>query len=95
MIRAVSAAASPAVAGYNRMAIVSVACTVVAVAGFFFGSFTILALFAVGSGHVALNQVNRDGSQGRQLARASLAVGYAIGIFGLLITIMSVLGAYT
>ena len=40
-------------------------------------------------------RVNRDGSQGRQLARASLAVGYAIGIFGLLITIMSVLGAYT
>jgi hypothetical protein len=44
---------------------------------------------------VVLNQVNRDGSQGRQLARASLAVGYAIGIFGLLITIMSVFGAYT
>ncbi|MDQ0076337.1 hypothetical protein [Arthrobacter oryzae] len=90
-----SAAASPAVAGYNRMAIVSVVCAVVAVAGFFFGSFTILAVFVVGAGHVALNQVNRDGSQGRQLARASLAVGYAIGIFGLLITIMSVFGAYT
>lgn len=90
-----SAAASPVVAGYNRMAIVSVVCAVVAVAGFFFGSFTILAVFVVGAGHVALNQVNRDGSQGRQLARASLAVGYAIGIFGLLITIMSVFGAYT
>jgi hypothetical protein len=90
-----SAAASPAVAGYNRMAIVSVVCAVVAVAGFFFGSFTILAVFVVGAGHVVLNQVNRDGSQGRQLARASLAVGYAIGIFGLLITIMSVFGAYT
>lgn len=90
-----SAAASPAVAGYNRMAIVSVVCAVVAVAGFFFGSFTILAVFVVGAGHVALNQVNRDGSQGRQLARASLALGYAIGIFGLLITIMSVFGAYT
>jgi hypothetical protein len=90
-----SATASPAVAGYNRMAIVSVACAVVAVAGFFFGSFTILAVFAVGAGHVALNQVNRDGSQGRQLARASLAIGYAIGIFGLIITVMSVLGAYT
>jgi hypothetical protein len=90
-----SAAASPAVAGYNRMAIVSVVCAVVAVAGFFFGSFTILAVFVVGAGHVALSQVNRDGSQWRQLARASLAVGYAIGIFGLLITIMSVFGAYT
>jgi hypothetical protein len=89
-----SAAASPAVAGYNRMAIVSLACAAVAVAGFFFGGFTVLAVFAVGAGHVALNQINSDGGQGRQLAGASLAVGYAIAIFGLLIIVMSVMGLY-
>ncbi|CAN7143018.1 hypothetical protein ASF98_15945 [Arthrobacter sp. Leaf337] len=88
-------AASPAEAGYNRMAILSLTCAVVAVAGFFFGGFTSLAVFAVGAGHVALNQINSDGGQGRQLARVSLAVGYAIAIFGLLITVMSVLGLYT
>ncbi|WP_146069180.1 hypothetical protein [Arthrobacter sp. ZGTC412] len=69
-------------------------CALVAMAGFFFGSFTTLAVFAVGAGHVALNQVNRDG--GQAAARAgSLAVGYAIGIFRLLITVMSVFWAYT
>jgi hypothetical protein len=90
-----TAAASPAVAGYNRMAIVSLVCAVVAVAGFFFGGFTSLAVFAVGAGHVALNQINSGGGQGRQLARASLSVGYAIAIFALLITVMSVMGLYT
>jgi Domain of unknown function (DUF4190) len=81
-------------AGYNRLAIASVACAAVAIAGFFFGGFTSLAVFAVGAGHVALNQINRDGGRGRQLARAALAIGYAIAIFGLLITVMSVLGLY-
>ena len=66
-----------------------------AVAGFIAGGFSVLAVFAVGAGHVALNQINREGGQGSQLARASLAVGYAIAIFGLLITVMSVLGLYT
>jgi hypothetical protein len=90
-----ASAVSPAVAGYNRMAVVSLVCAVVAIAGFFFGGFTSLAVFAVGAGHVALNQINSDGGQGRQFARAALAVGYAIAIFGLLITVMSVLGLYT
>ncbi|WP_432246106.1 DUF4190 domain-containing protein (plasmid) [Arthrobacter sp. G.S.26] len=88
-----AAAASPAATGYNRMAIVAVVSAVVAVVGFL-GTFTVLAVFAVGAGHVALNQINRDGGQGRQLARASLAVGYAIGIFGLLFTVLTVLGGF-
>lgn len=85
----VSAAQSPSAAGYNRMAIVSLACAVLAVAGFFFGGFTVLAVFAVGAGHVALNQINIDGGQGRQLARASLAIGYAIGIYGLFFAVIT------
>lgn len=88
-----SAAASPAVAGYNRMAIVSVVCAAVAVAGFFFAGLTVLAVFAVGAGHVALNQINLNGGQGRQLARASLAIGYAIAIFGVLFSVMVVFSA--
>ncbi|GKV72964.1 hypothetical protein NCCP2145_23450 [Pseudarthrobacter sp. NCCP-2145] len=88
-----SAAASPAAAGYNRMAVVSLACALVAVAGFFFAGLTVLAVFAVGAGHVALNQINLSGGQGRQLARASLAIGYAIAIFGLLFSVMVVFSA--
>lgn len=67
----------------------SLICAIVAVAGFFFGSFTVLAVFAVGAGHVALNQIILDGGQGRQLARASLAIGYAIGIYGLFFAVMT------
>ncbi|NSX38846.1 hypothetical protein HTS88_20930 [Pseudarthrobacter oxydans] len=88
-----SAAASPAAAGYNRMAIISVVCAVVAVAGFFFAGLTVLAVFAVGAGHVAVNQINFDGGQGRQLARGALAIGYAIAIFGLLFSVMVVFSA--
>lgn len=88
-----SATASPAMAGYNRMAIVSVVCATVAVAGFVFAGLTVLAVFAVGAGHVALNQINLSGGQGRQLARASLAIGYAIAIFGLLFSVMVVFSA--
>lgn len=87
-----SAAPSPAAAGYNRMAIVSALCAVVALAGFVFVGLTVLAVFAVGAGHVALNQINLNG-QGWQLARASLAVGYAIAIFGLLFSVMVVFSA--
>lgn len=54
---------------------------------------TVLAVFAVGAGHVALNQINLNGGQGRQLARASLAIGYAIAIFGLLFSVMVVFSA--
>lgn len=87
------AAASPAATGYNRMAIVSVACAVVALAGFGFAGLTALAVFAVGAGHVALSQINLNGGQGRQLARAALAIGYAIAIFGLLHSVMLVFSA--
>ena len=68
----------------------SVADAAVAVAGFFFAGLTVLAVFAVGAGHVALNQINIRGGQGRQLACAALAIGYAIAIFGLLFSVMLV-----
>lgn len=87
-----AAAASPSVAGYNRMAIVSVVCAVLAVAGTIFGGFTVLAVFAVGAGHVALNQIDRNGGQGRGLAGAGLAAGYFLGVFGILTAVQSFAG---
>lgn len=88
-----SAAPSPAAAGYNRMAIVSVVCAAVAVAGFFFAGPTVLAVFAEDAEHVALNQINLNGGQGRQLARAALAIECAIAIFGLIFSVMVVFSA--
>lgn len=57
------AAASPAAAaGYNGMAIASVFCAVLPVAGTVYGGFAVRAVFAVGAGHVVLNQIDRDGA---------------------------------
>ncbi|WP_461174723.1 hypothetical protein M1D93_08810 [Arthrobacter sp. Z1-9] len=42
---------------------------------------------------MALNQFNLNGGQGRQLARVSLAIGYAIAIFGLLFSVMVLFSA--
>lgn len=87
-----ASAASPAAAGYDPMAIVSVVCAVVAVAGTIFGGFTILAVFAVGAGHVAVNQIDRNGGQGRGLAGTGLAAGYFLGGVGFLTAVLSFAG---
>ena len=67
----------------NTMAVVSVACAVVAVAGLFFMGLAVLAVFAVGAGHIALHRIEKDGSRGRLAAMSALALGYAGGVFGL------------
>jgi hypothetical protein len=86
-------AASPSATGYNRMAIISLVCAAVALLGFVSTSVTVLAVFAVGAGHVALHQIQLHGDQGRQLARASLAVGYSIAVFGLIFSVVAVFSA--
>jgi hypothetical protein len=70
-----------------------VVCAAVAVLGFISTSITALAVFAVGAGHVAIHQIQLSGGNGRQLARASLAVGYAIAVFGLLFSVVAVFSA--
>ena len=51
-----------------------------------FGSVT-LATFAVGAGHVALQQIKSRGGRGRTLALFALAISYAAGIWGLVTTV--------
>ncbi|WP_232550210.1 DUF4190 domain-containing protein [Propioniciclava soli] len=51
-----------------------------------FGSVT-LAIFAVGAGHVALQQIKSRGGRGRTLALFALAISYAAGIWGLVTTV--------
>ncbi|WP_285244253.1 hypothetical protein [Pseudarthrobacter sp. fls2-241-R2A-127] len=67
----------------NGMSVVSLACAVVAVAGLVFMGLALLAVFAVGAGHVALHRIEKDGSRGRLAAMSALALGYAVGVFGL------------
>lgn len=67
----------------SGMAVVSLACAVLAAAGLLFMGMAVLAVFAVGAGHVALHRIEKDASRGRLAAMSALALGYAVGVFGL------------
>jgi hypothetical protein len=70
-------------ARYNRLAAASLVLAGLASLGLVFMSISVLAVFAVGAGHVALAQIQRRGERGRELAIAALAIGYAIAVLGL------------
>ena len=74
----------------NRLAVVSLACAVLAVAGLFVLGAAVLAVFAVGAGHAALHQMERRGGRGRLAAMIALGFGYGIGVFGLVHSIWNV-----
>ncbi|MCT9870503.1 DUF4190 domain-containing protein [Paenarthrobacter aurescens] len=67
----------------NRLALVAAAMAVVALVGLFFAGMAVIAVFVVGAGHVALNQIQQRGERGRGFAIAALAVGYGIGLLSL------------
>ena len=53
----------------------------------------VLAVFAVGAGHVSLNQIKLRGERGRGLAIAALAIGYAIATLALFTSLSFYSGA--
>ncbi|QYF91106.1 DUF4190 domain-containing protein [Arthrobacter sp. PAMC25284] len=69
------------------MAITSLILAAVAAVGTALMSVGVMAVFAVGAGHVALNQIGRRREKGRGLAIAALAVGYSIAVLGLVSTV--------
>lgn len=68
----------------NKSAVAAIVLAGMAVLGFFL-SVGVLAVFAVGAGHVALNQIRLKGERGRALAIAALGIGYAIATLTLLV----------
>jgi hypothetical protein len=72
---------------YNRLAIASLVMAGMALLGVVLTSVGVLAVFAVGAGHVSLAQIQRRGERGRGLAVAALAIGYAIAVLGLISTL--------
>ena len=68
----------------NVLAIVAVALAGIAFAGIWFFGLGILATFAVGAGHVSLNQIKRNNEKGRTLAIAALVLGYGLATWALL-----------
>ncbi|BCW52116.1 hypothetical protein StoSoilB13_44580 (plasmid) [Arthrobacter sp. StoSoilB13] len=67
----------------NRQAIVAAAMAVLALVGLFFAGMAVIAVFVVGAGHVALNQIQQRGERGRPFAIAALVVGYGIAALAL------------
>ncbi|MET4540360.1 hypothetical protein ABIE37_002147 [Arthrobacter bambusae] len=68
----------------NVLAIVAVALAVIAFSGIWFFGVGILATFAVGAGHVSLNQIKRKNERGRSMAIAALVLGYGLATWALL-----------
>jgi hypothetical protein len=67
----------------NTLSIVSIVLAAVAVAGSVFGGTFVLAVFAVGAGHVALQQIKVRGERGAILAYIGIGISYLIATFAL------------
>jgi hypothetical protein len=76
-----------ATAGLNKLAIAAIVFAVIAASGFWVFGVAVLAVFAVGAGHVALNQIQLRDERGKGLAIAALAVGYGIATLALISTL--------
>jgi len=71
----------------NKLSVAAIMLAVIAAAGISLLGMGTLAVFAVGAGHVSLNQIKLRGGRGRWLAIAALAIGYAIAVLALASTL--------
>jgi hypothetical protein len=71
----------------NKLALAAIVFAVIAASGFWVFGVAVLAVFAVGAGHVALNQIQLRGERGKGLAIAALAVAYGIATLALISTL--------
>ena len=68
----------------NKLALAAIIFAVIAALGFLVAGVAVLAVFSVGAGHVALNQIQLKGERGKGLAIAALAIGYGIATLALI-----------
>ncbi|MHA7304186.1 DUF4190 domain-containing protein [Arthrobacter sp. TMN-49] len=67
----------------NKLAVAAIVLAAIAFSGLWLLGVSVLAVFAVGAGHVSLNQIKLNGEQGRWLAITALCIGYAIAALAL------------
>ena len=79
----------------NTLSIVSVVTVAVAVAGFLFGGAAVLAVFAVGAGNVALQQIKTRGERGAILAYIGLGISYLIATYALVVIVYAYFTHFT
>ncbi|MFC9771059.1 MULTISPECIES: DUF4190 domain-containing protein [unclassified Pseudarthrobacter] len=77
----------------NKLAVAAIVLAVLAASGLWIFGVAVLAVFAVGAGHVALNQIRLRGERGRLLAIAALTIGYGIATLALISTLGFIPGA--
>jgi hypothetical protein len=71
----------------NKLSVAAIVLAAIAASGFWMFGAAVLAVFAVGAGHVSLNQIRLRGERGRALAIAALGIGYAIATLALFATL--------
>ncbi|MCY1673308.1 DUF4190 domain-containing protein [Pseudarthrobacter sp. SL88] len=77
----------------NKLAVAAMVLAVLAASGLWIFGVAVLAVFAVGAGHVALNQIRLRGERGKLLAIAALMIGYGIASLALINTLGFIPGA--
>ena len=77
----------------NKLAVAAIVFAAIAATGLWVFGVAVLAVFAVGAGHVSLNQIRLRGGRGRGLAIAALAIGYAIATLALFTSLSFIPGA--
>lgn len=83
MTDATTRANSEALTKVNRLAVVSIICAAIALAGTLRVGVVVIAVFAVGAGHVSLQQINARHERGVILAYVALGVSYLIATVAL------------
>lgn len=74
----------------NKLAVAAVILAVIAFSGLWLLGIGVLAVFAVGAGHVSLEQIRRTGERGRWLAIGALCIGYAMATWALFFALMQI-----
>ncbi len=68
----------------NRLSIAALVLAAAAVVGMVLVGALAIAIFTVGAGHLALQQISKRGERGRTLAVVGLLIGYGIGLYAIL-----------
>ncbi|GAA1357169.1 hypothetical protein GCM10009596_07640 [Arthrobacter rhombi] len=89
MVAHVSQEPSQVTTAVNKWAVASAVLAAVCLAALVFTGVSVFAVFAVGAGHIALGQLRERGGRGHGLARAALSIGYAIGAWAVVVTVVS------
>lgn len=77
----------------NRLSVAAIILALIAASGVWIFGTAVVAVFAVGAGHMALSRIGMKGERGRGLAIAALAIDYGIATFALINTLMFIPGA--